>query len=57
MQDSKLLEECNNLFYIEDSKLYRKITTAHNALADSEAGWLDGEYRRVRVNKKTLLSS
>lgn len=55
MQDSKLLEECNNLFYIEDSKLYRKITTAPNALADSEAGWLDGEYRRVRVNKKPYL--
>jgi len=55
MTSDELFECCHRLFYIEDSKLYRKVKTAPNAPAGIEAGWLDGGYRRVRVKRKPYL--
>jgi hypothetical protein len=49
-------DECNELFYItDDFKLFRKTTIACNLKDGTEAGWLDGNYRRVRVNGKSQL--
>lgn len=55
MDVNSLYDECHRLFSEKDGKLTRKVTTAPNAKVGDLAGWLDGDYYRVRVASKCYL--
>ena len=52
----ELYVKCHELFYIDIfSNLRRKVSVSPNARKDSIAGSIDGQYRRVKIVKKSYL--